>query len=63
MDNSNVGQLIASERKRCGLTQKELADKLAISDKPFQNGKPEEVYRRIRPGNPDRDKTYWYTQS
>jgi transcriptional regulator with XRE-family HTH domain len=33
MDNSNVGQLIASERKKCGLTQKELADKLAISDK------------------------------
>ena len=33
VDNLNVGQLIASERKKYGLTQKALADKLAISDK------------------------------
>ena len=33
MDQYKIGQFIAERRKECGLTQRQLADALAISDK------------------------------
>ena len=33
MDQVNIGRFIAAERKRKGCTQKQLAEKLNISDK------------------------------
>ena len=33
MDNNKIGKFIASLRKEQGLTQKELADKLFVTDK------------------------------
>ena len=38
MDQIKIGRFIADERKRKGYTQKQLSEKLEISDKQFQNG-------------------------
>ena len=39
MDQIKIGKFIAEERKAKKYTQRELADKLSISDKQSQNGK------------------------
>ena len=33
MENKSIGKFIATLRKECGMTQKELGDKLFVSDK------------------------------
>lgn len=37
MDQIKIGKFIADERKRKGYTQKQLSEKLAISDKTISN--------------------------
>lgn len=46
MDQIKIGKFIADERKRKGYTQKQLSEKLAISDKTISNGREEMVFQK-----------------
>lgn len=45
MDLIKIGKYIAAKRKALGLTQKQLAEKLNMSDKSVLNGKEAFVYQ------------------
>ena len=44
MDQIKIGKFICLKRKKIGITQSELAEKLGITDRLFQNGKMVFVY-------------------
>ena len=48
MDQAKIGRFIAARRKAQGLTQRQLADALSISDKRFRSGNAEKACRRFR---------------
>lgn len=45
MDLIKIGKYIAAKRKALGLTQKQLAEKLNMSDNLYLNGKEAFVYQ------------------
>ena len=45
MDLVKIGKYIASKRKSLGMTQKQLAEKLGMSDKRFPNGSEAFAFR------------------
>ena len=45
MDLVKIGKYIAGKRKALGLTQKQLAEKIGMSDKSVPNGNEESVCR------------------
>lgn len=48
MDLIQTGKLIAESRKEKGLTQEQLANKLFVTKKPFQNGSAERGFRMFQ---------------
>ena len=45
MDLIKIGKYIAGKRKSLGMTQKQLAEKLGMSDKSVSNGSEEFAFR------------------
>lgn len=39
MSQNNIGEFIQQSRKAKGFTQKDLGDRIGVSDKPYLNGK------------------------
>lgn len=48
MSQNNIGEFIQQSRKAKGFTQKDLGDRIGVSDKTISNGKTETVFLTLR---------------